>query len=60
MSKNNKIVKKIIKKYIQSNSHALWSNKYAPNDCSELFNVQAGRKIKDWLNAFFEYKNKIC
>ena len=22
--------------------------------------MQAGRKIKDWLNAFFEYKNKIC
>lgn len=31
-----------------------------PKESSELFNVRAGTKIKDWLNAFFEYKNKIC
>jgi hypothetical protein len=57
---HKKIIKNIIKKYVQSNSHSLWNSKYAPNDCSELFNVKAGHKIKDWLNAFFEYKNKIC
>jgi len=55
-----KIVKNVIKKYVQANSRSLWSSKYAPKDCSELFNVQAGKKIKDWLYAFFEYKNKIC
>jgi hypothetical protein len=55
-----KVVKNILKKYMQANSHSLWSTKYSPSECAELFNVKAGHKIKDWLNAFFEYKNKIC
>jgi hypothetical protein len=60
VSTRKESVRNMLKKYIQSNSHSLWTFKYTPDNCSEVFNNKAGEKIKDWLNAFFEYKNKVC
>ena len=59
MALPRELVKGLLHKYLQASSRALWSSKYAPNESSELFNERAGRKIRDWLGAFFEYKNKI-
>lgn len=49
----------LLKKYLHSSPLSLWSRRYAPKQISELFNVAAGMKIKEWIDAFFEYKNKI-
>jgi hypothetical protein len=49
----------LLKKYLQSQPQSLWSNSYAPQRSCELFNIQTGALIKEWLQAFFEYKNKL-
>lgn len=52
-------VESLLRKYLQSNSHSLWSNKYAPLCGEELFDSKAGHLIKEWLTAYFELRSQL-